>query len=76
MPRNIDWLRAGLLPRSLGRRLNNRMAYFIFTVIAAIGAELIQDRLFILLASFAITFANRFQIFAPRTFPISRSSFL
>ena len=46
----------------------------VFAVIAAIGAELIQDRLLILLAGFAITFANGFQIFTPGTFyPITVS---
>ena len=40
----------------------------VFTVIVAIGAKLIQDQLLILLAGFAITFVNRFKIFAPGTF--------
>ena len=43
------------------------MAYFIFTVIAAIGAELIQDGFLVFLARLAITSSNRFQIFTPGT---------
>ena len=69
----IDWLGAGLFTPQPGAQTQQPDG--VFTMIAAIGAELIRDRLLILLASLAITFANRFQIFAPRTFPILRSSF-
>ena len=47
----------------------------VFAVIAAIGAELIQDGFLVFLARLAITSSNRFQIFTPGTLYHNKVSF-
>jgi hypothetical protein len=74
MPRNHRpaW-RPAFLTRSLGAQAQE--ANGVFAVIAAIGAELVQDRLLILLARLAITFPNCFKVFPPGTLYHIKASF-